>query len=159
MAAGAAASQQSEALSWEQQSAVLEPLALHMEHSSFLLLAQDASNKEAEARTTERRRIIASCRGWKRFTMKPILLPVSLLRVLHRCWCWRRWWRWLGSAGDEAASDDRGREGEEGVFHSVVRDVCCPSLSTVAEMRFSEANDKSHDCKWPNGQCQGNPRC
>ena len=34
------------------------------------------------------------------------------------CWRWR-WW-WLGSAGDESASDDRCREGEECVFHSVM---------------------------------------
>ena len=41
--------------------------------------------------------------------------PVSLLGSLHRG-SWRRWW-WLGSAGDD---DDRGREGEECVFHSVM---------------------------------------
>jgi hypothetical protein len=44
--------------------------------------------------------------------------PVRLLGGLHRSRGRRR--RGLGGAGDEAAGDDRSREGEEGVFHSVV---------------------------------------
>lgn len=85
---------------------------------SFFLVAQDANRSEQEARVTVRIRIIVS--SWLvPSAMKPGHVAVSLLAHLHWGRSRRRWW-WLGSAGDKAAGDDRCREGEEGVFHSVV---------------------------------------
>ena len=82
---------------------------------SFFLVAQDANRSEQEARVTVRIRIIVS--SWLvPSAMKPGHVAVSLLAHLHWGRSWRRWW-WLGSAGDD---DDRGREGKECVFHSVM---------------------------------------
>jgi hypothetical protein len=57
-------------------------------------------------------------------------LAVSCL-LAHLHWCWWRRRSWLGSAGDEAAGDDRSREGEEGVFHSV-----CVYLLQLGELQL-----------------------
>jgi hypothetical protein len=63
------------------------------------------------------------------------LRPISLLGNLH--WgSWRRWW-WLGSAGDD---DDRGREGEECVFHSVMFVVFVVVLTSL--LRAHGINEK-----------------
>lgn len=91
-------------------------LEQHELHSFFV--AQDARSMEEAASVMERRRIIERSVGWQRLNYEDkAVRPIKLLAGHHRSWRW--WWWWLGSAGDEAAGDDRSRESEEGVFHSV----------------------------------------
>jgi hypothetical protein len=102
----------------QQELAALSPEALQQE-LSFLALAQEASIKEAEARTMVRRRIIEKCVGWPRVVHETPFNPFfQLLAHLHRS----RWWRRgsLGSAGDKATGDHGSCKSEEGVFHSLV---------------------------------------
>jgi hypothetical protein len=86
------------------------------EHSFFV--AQDARSMEEAAKVTVRSRIIEKCRlVTLELRSHGLKEPLSLLSGLH----WSRWWWWwLGSAGDEAAGEDRSCKSEEGVFHNVV---------------------------------------
>jgi hypothetical protein len=68
-------------------------------------------SSQSNSKETDHREVSV---GNARTTKARARRPISLLAVLDRSWWWR-WW--LGSAGDD---DDRGREGKECVFHSVV---------------------------------------
>ena len=97
-------------------------LSLEQQELHSLFVAQDARSREEAASVRVKRRIIERSVGWQRLNYEDkAVRPINLLAGHHRSW-WRWWW-WLGSAGDEAAGDDRSRESEEGVFHSVFCNV------------------------------------
>ena len=122
-------------------------------HSFFV--AQDARSMEDAARVMVKRRIIERSVGWQRLNYEDkAVRPIILLRGLVRSrW---RWWGWLGSAGDKAAGEDRSREGEEGVFHSVMFVVFVVVLTALSgRMELARNNNEPTFCKQANHPAAG----
>lgn len=122
-------------------------------HSFFV--AQDARSMEEAASEMVRRRIIERSVGWQRLNYEDkAVRPINLLAGHDRSR--RRGRRGLGSAGDEAAGEDRSREGEEGVFHSVCS-LCLLLFSRpfYGRMELTRINNEPTVCKHANKPTAG----